>query len=184
MQGAISSWTKPWLDDVPEIPAPVEKDVKFPAEDEDKELIVYVGFRGPSAINEVQTVAAIRILLEYLVDSTVSPLQLAFVENEDPTCSGVSYAEMENSRTTFYLEFEGVHPEKKSDLLPKLKTTLEKQVRKFDLERMKDVIKKNYQEELSSMENTPQNSIAYAIIGDFLYGKDDKEVVSAINFHF
>jgi Zn-dependent M16 (insulinase) family peptidase len=116
-------------------------------------------------------------LFEYLTDSSVGPLQLAFVENDDPICSQVSYAEMENSRTTFYLEFEGVATDKMDKILPTVKQTLQKQIKKFDVSRMEDILKKNYQEELSSMENTPHNSIAYAIIGDFLYGSDNKDMV-------
>lgn len=166
------------MDDVPEIPAPVETHVKFPAEDDEEESLVTIGFRGPSAITEIETVAALRLLFEYLTDSSVAPLQLAFVENESPICAGVHYAEMENSRTTFYLEFEGVavQGDKLGVILPKLKATLEKQLKKFDASRMADIIRKNYQEELSAMENTPHSSVAYAVIGDFLYGSDDKEM--------
>jgi hypothetical protein len=51
----IESWEKPWLDDVPEIEAAVEKHVKFPAEDDDDEAVVTIGFRGPSAISEIET---------------------------------------------------------------------------------------------------------------------------------
>jgi len=81
---------------------------------------------------------------------------------------------MENSRTTFYFEFEAVPDRDLKRVLPTMKKTLTSQVKKFDINRMHDVIQKNYQEELSSMENTPHNSIAYAIIGDFLYGSDEK----------
>ncbi|OXA50789.1 Presequence protease 2, chloroplastic/mitochondrial [Folsomia candida] len=175
-KGVIPSWTKPWLDDVPEINAAVEKHVNFPAEDDDEEALVTIGFRGPSAITEIETVAALRLLFEYLTDSSVGPMQLAFVENDDPICSQVTYAEMENSRTTFYLEFEGVGKDKMPEIISKTKSTLEKQVNFFDMSRMTDIIKKNYQEELSSMENTPHNSVAYAVIGDFLYGSDNKEM--------
>lgn len=176
-KGQSQEWTKPWLEDVPELEKEVEKQVKFPSEEDDEERLVTVGFRGPSAIKEVEHVAGLRLLFEYLTDSSVSPLQLAFVENNDPICSDVSYAEMENSRTTFYIEFEGVRKEKEKEVLRKLKATLEKQKDgKFDLKRMEDIIRKNYQEELSAMENTPHNSIAYAVIGDFLYGTDEVDV--------
>lgn len=120
-------------------------------------------------------VAAMRLVFEYLTDSSVGPLQLVFVECDDPFCSQVTYGEMENSRTTFYIDFEGVKPSKMNEVVPKLKDTLQKELKKFNMERMTDIIHKNYQEEISSMENTPHNSIAYAIIGDFLYGSDNPE---------
>ena len=86
---------------------------------------------------------------------------------------------MENSRTTFYLEVEGVPLEECKEIAPRLKSVLEKQLEEFDLSRMQDIVRKSYQEELSSMENTPHNSIAYACIGDFLYAADpnDKQQV-------
>lgn len=83
---------------------------------------------------------------------------------------------MENSRTTFYFEFEGVESDQMDKISEQLKKTLESQVKNFDMSRMTDVIKKNIQEELSSMENSPHSSIAYAVIGDFLYGNDEQEL--------
>ncbi|CAL8125775.1 unnamed protein product [Orchesella dallaii] len=174
-RGTIDSWTKPWLEDVPEIPAPVVKSIKFPSDDED-EALVTIGFRGPSAIKEFDQVAAMRLLFEYLTDSSVGPVQQDFVETEDSLASSVEYSEMENSRTTFYFEFEGVDLDGMDKIPQQLKSTLENQVINFDMERMTDVIKKNIQEELSSMENSPHSAIAYAVIGDFLYGNDEQEM--------
>jgi Zn-dependent M16 (insulinase) family peptidase len=123
-----------------------------------------------------------RLLFEYLTDSSVGAFQLEFVENDDPLCSGVAYSEMENSRTTFYFEYEAVPQENVKKIVPTMEKTLKQQVKNFDISRMKDIIQKNFQEELSSMENTPHNSIAYAVIGDYLYGSDDNAVVKTM-FH-
>ena len=49
----VSSWDKPWLEDVDEIEKGVEKTVNFPSDDDD-EALVTIGFRGPSAITEVE----------------------------------------------------------------------------------------------------------------------------------
>ncbi|CAG7825781.1 unnamed protein product [Allacma fusca] len=169
------TWTRPWLDEVPELEKSVDKVIKFASEDEDDALVV-VGFRGPSAIRELPEVHAARILLDYLTDSTVSPLEKEFVENDDPLASSISFSEMENSQTTFYLELEGVPLESTSEIAPRIRKTLTKQLKEFDMERMKDVIRKSYLEEMSAMENTPHNSIAYACIGDFLYSEDASSV--------
>ena len=95
----------------------------------------------------------------------------------------VMYAEMENSRTTFYFQLESVPVEDMKTVVPKMKKVLESQVKNFDMKRMTDVIRKNYQEELSSIENSPHNSIAYAIIGDFLYGNDQQTTVYLVTIY-
>lgn len=121
-----------------------------------------------------------RLLFEYLTDSSVGPIQQDFVEIDDSLAASVEYSEMENSRTTFYFEFEGVELDKKEEIPRQLEKTLKNQLENFDMNRMVDVIKKNIQEELSSMENSPHSSIAYAVIGDFLYGNDEQDMVRKI----
>lgn len=181
-KGAVpATWEKPWLEDIPEIKEPVEKIIHFPSDEEDEALVV-IGFRGPSAISELDQVAAMRLLFEYLTDSAVGAVQQDFVETDDALAASVEYSEMENSRTTFYFEFEGVETPNVKKVPPKLKQTLENQLTNFDMSRMTDVIKKSIQEELSSMENTPHSAIAYGVIGDFLYGNDEQEIVSRVNF--
>jgi len=127
-------------------------------------------------------VAALKLLFEYLTDSPVAPFQQEFVENDSPISSEVSYDVLDNSRTTFYFEFESVSEKDLKRVQPAMEQTLTTQVMQFDIDRMNDIIQKNYQEVLSSMENTPHESIACAVIIDFLYnGSDEKVKVSLSN---
>lgn len=173
-KGVLENWNKPWLEDVPEIKEPQVRNIKFPSDEEDDALVT-IGFRGPSAISELDEVAAMRLLFEYLTESSVGPIQRDFVETDDSLAASVEYSEMENSRTTFYFEFEGVEIENKEDIPKQLRKTLEGQLETFDMDRMTDVIRISIQGELSSMENSPDSLIARAVIGDFLYGNDEQE---------
>ncbi len=57
--------------------------------------MVYIAWRGPPAKDQY-TVTALYVMMEYLTDTAVAPLQREFVEIEDPYCSRVSF---------FYLVF-------------------------------------------------------------------------------
>lgn len=46
----------------------------------------------------------------------------------------------------------------------------------FNMTRMKNVIHKETLESLLSLENDPHNSVAFMIIGDFLYGNTLEDV--------
>lgn len=65
------------------------------------------------------------MLLRYLSDTSVSPLQRDFVEIPDPYASQIAFNINENSESFLYFTFENV-PMNKIDLIPnKLKTILE-----------------------------------------------------------
>ena len=79
---------KPWQDPVAPLPATVDKVIKFPSDDEESGM-VYIAWRGPPAKDQY-TVTALYVMMEYLTDTAVAPLQREFVEIEDPYCSRVS----------------------------------------------------------------------------------------------
>ena len=61
-------------------------DVLYSADEEDNGL-VYVAWRGPSAVTKLYQMFAAMILLEYLTETSVSLLQFSFVEIADPLAS-------------------------------------------------------------------------------------------------
>lgn len=63
--------------------------VHYPSDDESNGM-VSVSWRGPSAVKDVYNLTACTILLKYLTDFSVAPLQKEFVEIEDPYASEVS----------------------------------------------------------------------------------------------
>lgn len=64
-KGVVNTWEKPWLDDVKEMEAPIEKHVKFPSEEDDEESLVSIGFRGPSAITQVEEYVQTKLNYRY-----------------------------------------------------------------------------------------------------------------------
>ena len=124
------------------------------------------------------------VILEYLTESAVSPLQANFVEIEDPLASEVSYSFIENSVATVYLMFRCV-PINKLDLIEaKLNDVLDGLVSgkvAWDAERMLTVINKRIQEQISQVENSPHDSVAGMVIGDALYGNTDQDFELRLN---
>lgn len=166
---------KPWQSPVDPLLETVEKIVPYPS-DEETHGMVLSAWRGPKA-KEQQLVMALKILLEYLTYTAISPLQRDFVELEEPYCSMVKHSIIENAETVIYLHFQSVPKDKLSDIIPRLKQTLEKIASKeeiIDISRMRTVIKRKILDLLNSVETEPHDTLAFILIGDFLFG-DNKE---------
>lgn len=89
MQGDRGSFTRPWQDPVPPLPDSLDQVVCYPC-DEESNGIVSIAWRGPSAVSEQYMLSAAAIILKYLTDFSVAPLQKEFVEISDPFASKVS----------------------------------------------------------------------------------------------
>ena len=72
---------------------------------------------------------ATMVLMEYLTETSVSPLQARFVESESPLASSVGYSFIENRESTVYLMFQNVPLDKIPTVAPELKTVLQEIVR-------------------------------------------------------
>lgn len=83
---SLSPFLRPWQESVPAFTTPIVLDVPYPCDDEDNG-IVEVAWRGPSAKTQIYAFFATVVLMEYLTESAISPLQSAFVETEDPYAS-------------------------------------------------------------------------------------------------
>lgn len=97
-KGEREAFTRPWQDSVPPLPDSLEQDVYYPC-DEESNGIVSIAWRGPSAVTEQYMLSAAAIVLKYLTDFSVSPLQKEFVEIADPYASKVAYNMYENSES-------------------------------------------------------------------------------------
>lgn len=62
--------------------------IKYPSDDESNGIFS-AAWRGPSAVKDQYTLMSCSILLKYLTDFAVSPLEREFVEVEDPYASKV-----------------------------------------------------------------------------------------------
>ena len=78
---------RPWGSAVPPLEASQCEEVPFPSSEEGDGLC-RVGWRGPPAVDRL-AVATMAVLVSYLRESSISPLQAGLVEVPEPFCSKV-----------------------------------------------------------------------------------------------
>ena len=145
--------------------------------------MVHVAWRGPSA-TALYRMFATMVLMEYLTETSVSPLQARFVESEDPLASSVGYSLIENKESTVYLTFSNVPKKKIPNVGRELKKALEdivSGVTAWDRSRMSTVIKRRISQQMSQVENTPHDAVAFIAIGDMLYGNSTEDLRVRLN---
>ncbi|XP_017774305.1 PREDICTED: uncharacterized protein C05D11.1-like [Nicrophorus vespilloides] len=177
-----SEFTRPWETPVPPLESSKDLKVKYPSDDESNGLFG-VAWRGPSAVKNQYGLNSTSILMKYLTDFAVSPLQKEFVEISDPYASKVVYNLCENSETCLYFLFQNVPKHKLSLIKPKLMEILQRIVdtNDIDMDRMKNIINRLKLESLSNMENSPHHTVAFMIIGHMLYGYTKEDLQQRVN---
>lgn len=182
-KGSYPPFKKPWQ--TPVKPLKESKDLKivFPSDEEECGLI-YVGYHGPAATTEFETLTACYILMKYLCDTSVSPLQQSFIEIDDPFASRVSYNITENSTSLLFFTFENV-PLDKIDFvyerLIQLLVDIANGKEQLDEHRLRIVFEKYILERLSSLENSPHDDITFHVLGDFLYANKAEDFQKRLN---
>lgn len=174
----LPAFERPWQTPVPPLEASKDIKIVYPSDEEDSGL-VYVGWRGPQSATEQTTLTACSVLLRYLTNTSISPLQRDFVEVDDPLASTVSYSLTENMESLLYIEFENVPIDKLDDIKPKLMRLLARMAKgleKFDMTRIKTIVEKMILEAYCSLEDSPHDTAAFMIIGDVLYGQKEEDV--------
>lgn len=169
----FSMFSRPWQNPVPPLSVSIDQLVLYPCEEEEKGM-VWLAWRGPSCVYQLYEICALMMLMEYLTDTAVSPLQKAFVETTDPLASKVGYSFIENSESVVYLAFENVPVKKLGEIQPKLFSLMEPYgtgSKEFDMDRIQLVIRRRMLEQLSHLENNPHDTVAFMAIGDILYGR-------------
>ncbi|CAL1295066.1 unnamed protein product [Larinioides sclopetarius] len=164
-------FVRPWQSPVPPLPESVTLEINYPS-DEDEHGLVIAAWRGPLA-NDYSQLISIQILMDYLTDTSVSPLNRELVETEDPLCNQVDYTVIENFESCIYLHLSNVPVKKLQEVKEKLFDVLKNIAdgnEELDMERMRTVIRKKKLYILSNMENNPHDQLASCLIGDFLYG--------------
>ncbi|XP_067002472.2 uncharacterized protein C05D11.1 [Anabrus simplex] len=182
-KGSRGPFTRPWQSPVPALTESVDLEVPYPCDEEDNGM-VYVAWRGPSAVTELYRMCACSVLLKYLTDTSVSPLQKEFVEIADPYASKVCYSLAENSESMLYLMFENVPKDKLGAVkgrLMQILSAITKGDDKLDMKRLRTVIHRQILESLSHLENSPHEGVAFMIIGDMLYGNTKEDLDHRLN---
>ncbi|KAL2732287.1 uncharacterized protein V1477_014528 [Vespula maculifrons] len=180
-KGSRGPFERPWQSPVPPFTESVDIELFYPCDDEDNGII-NVGWRGPSCVHEIYDRIGCSLLLKYLTDTPVSPLQEDFVEMKDPYASNVAYSLCENSVSILYIIFENV-PKPKIPLFSSRLSEVLKEIYEIgiDMKRMKTVIHRSMLENLSHLENDPHNTVALMIIGDVLYGNTKEDLDQRLN---
>jgi len=182
-KGDRDPFLRPWSGEVPKLEVGKEILVPYPADDEDNGM-VYIAWRGPSAVTNLYRMFATMILMEYLTETSVSPLQARFVEIDSPYASTVGYNFIENKESAVYLMFENVPKDKIDEVEPELEKVLEELVKgiiPWDFQRLKTVINRRILEQMSQLENSPHDAVAFMAIGDMLYGNTQEDLNIRLN---
>lgn len=137
--------------------------------------LVYVGWRGPNCTKENLKLTACSVLLRYLSETSVSPLQREMVEIADPYASTVSYNIIENYESALYFSFENV-PFDKIDLVYDKMKSIVGNIAKIDMIRMQNILERCILEYFSNLESNPHEALAFATIADSLYGETEDDV--------
>ncbi|XP_071830473.1 uncharacterized protein C05D11.1-like [Apostichopus japonicus] len=181
-KGSLPPHTRPWMSAVPPLEAPIDQVVPYPSDDESNGL-VYAAWRGPQA-KDLYGMSAVSVLLEYLTDTSVAPLQRDFVEINDPYCSNVRNSVIEATESCIYLKFYNVPKAKLHHVKERLFQTLGNLAdgtESMDMSRMKSVVHRKILDALNSMEDRPHDTLAFMCIGDFLYGTSQEELRQRLN---
>ncbi|XP_023210956.1 uncharacterized protein C3H1.02c-like [Centruroides sculpturatus] len=176
-KGCLPEFTRPWQNPVPPLSEPIVKTVPYPCDD-CEHGIVTLAWRGP-LVKEIEECVALELLLEYLHNTSVSPLQREFVEIEEPYCSDVNASLIENSQTLISMDFECVLKVQLNNIKPRLLEVLTKLAtgeEEFDMKRILTIIHNSKLNILNDIEKACHRMFIEIIILDFLYGKSTEEL--------
>ena len=152
--------------------------ISFPSEDESRGTIS-IAWRGPSYQSKKEW-NHLSLIWGYLTDSASSPLQLAFVENEDPICADLGPAHDVFTEGYHQLWFQEVEVDRMEEIVPLFYKVIARQAglvdgdddeeSSFDMRRMRTVIRRVRRKLLEASERRPTSAIIDGIVRNFLYG--------------
>ncbi|OCF37287.1 cytoplasmic protein [Kwoniella heveanensis BCC8398] len=175
-------WQRPFVESTTasrlSIPESTTKVVEFMEEDESVGEIAIV-YLGP-APTDYFTNTALKILGNYLTQSTTSPLSKEFIEIPKPLSTYIGfYASDRVNKNELEVGISDVPAKHLQTMGDDFKGKLEKIVKEegIDMERMGRVLRRDKRKLLDYMESRASDVLADAVIGDFLYGdKDGKDL--------
>jgi hypothetical protein len=158
--------------------------VSFPSDDESRGC-VSVAWRGPKYSSR-STWMHLSLLWDYLAESAASPLQLAFVENDDPICADLGPAHDVFTEGYHQLWFQEVDVDRMDEVVDLFIGVIAMQAgvagggagagdddgaaAGFDLSRMRIVVRRCRRRLLEAYERRPTSAIIDGVVRNFLYG--------------
>ena len=137
-----------------------------------------LGFRGPSC-EDHYSLATLSVILDYLTDTSIAPLQRELVEIPDPFCSDIGCHELEFLESAFLIKAENVPFDKLLAAKEKIKEVLGNLVggrEVIDMERLNVVIHRKILDTKNKFENHPHDTFADVLVGDFLYSTKSEDL--------
>ena len=172
---------RPFAKEIPPFVKTVKSTVEFPCGEEDSGMVV-IAWRGPK-YKEYLKVVAIQMLWEYLTDSSVSPVQLDFVETEDPLCCDVEFDLQEGLEDMCQLSFYGVRESDLEKIDIQLMKTLQRVSEKgFDMDRLRVILERQCMQVYNQIETNPHITFVYSLIPDFLYGSSSDDTYERFRY--
>ena len=171
---------RPWTAGAPEIQSSVSERILFPdASEEVGEVLV--GFRGP-AFTEPAKQLGLKIALDYLVETAVAPLQLAFVEREDPLAGSVHHWAASFDVMGAFLSFDAVPKDQLDGIQPAFESALAAALEEeWDEGRLTGLLVRRKLKYLASLEQSAHDSVAGSIIDHFLWAPEGAEFSDSVN---
>ena len=137
-----------------------------------------MGFRGP-ACSDRYSLSALSVMLHYLTDTSIAPLQRELVEIPDPFCSDISCDVLEFLESSLLIKAENVPFEKLSATKDKIKEILGNLAHgkeAIDMKRLGVVVHRKILDTKNRFENRPHDTFADALVGDFLYSSRSEDL--------
>ena len=155
-------------------------EIEYPSEDESLGSIAIAWRLDEEISDNIEMLEAYKLVMKYLTVTQVSPLEVAFVENNDPLATSVSSETLEVREPSILMEFENVPVDRLDEVVPKLEKVLKDIVadgpEKFDLERITNFIEQEVINNLKEIENSPHLFVPDASVLDMLYGESNKDL--------
>lgn len=174
------SFDRPWHKPIEPLTKSVDKSILYPSDTEDNGY-VWIGVRGPNCSTDFETLEALSMLLSYLSDTSISPLQRDMVEIENPYASYVGSCWDTFFESNISLIFCNVPVGKIDSVKDKTLEVLTQILNgneKIDMKRMRTVIEQTIIQFYRDLECVTDGDLTQALILDSLYGNTNEDVRS------
>jgi len=172
---SLSPMDRPFSAEVTRPEKQQEVRMEFPAEDESTGAICELCWHGPDW-SDLESVVALKVLLAYLCEDSISPLRKALVESVPPLCGKISEGlhEYRTQLINITLKSCDVEQLSKRDVTAEVQAVFKGTAKAegIDLPRLRSVIRQKQRQHLSAVESNPHDLFSGEIIGAFLYADD------------
>jgi Zn-dependent M16 (insulinase) family peptidase len=171
---ALPPFKRPFASPVPFPKAPKMQKIEFPAEDEKSGAMVNFAWSGPKW-DDLKTCTALGVLMGYLTQDAVAPLEKAFVETSPALCGSVGHSMYEQTTYLLKITLASVDNEQlasrdvNAELTAALQAVVAEGGASIDVERIKSLIGQRIRRHFSAMEGDPHEMLSGNLIGAFLY---------------